>query len=490
MKIKYPEDKIYVLENGRDALNITKSIILSKTKEDAFYVLDVGDIILKYEDWRRKLPRVTPFYAVKCNDYPIVLEVLASLGANFDCASKNEIAKVLHLGVNPSRIIFANPAKPLNHIRYASEVKVNTMTFDNEIELQKVQKLFPTAQLVLRIRCDAEVVQCPLGMKFGCDPVNEAPKLLHTARAMGLNVVGISFHVGSGCGDPPVFREAIYLAHILFKLGNSLGFNMHLLDLGGGFPGNLDQSIDIIAEVVNSALEDYFPEDQGLTIIAEPGRYFVASAFTLATLIHSKRNVMSEGQITPLHSMYYINDGVYGSFNCIIYDHAVCTPIPFDVCGGEFPHGELVPSSVWGSTCDGLDKVNDDILLPEMNVGNWLIYQNMGAYTLAAASTFNGFPVPKVHAIIDEQVWSMIKDSTLFSNNLFMNENHGSGDEISLEDFELIMPDGDSELIVTATIFKQEVPTIIGENPEMLIEEEKFIPYHTISPKGVSITSQ
>jgi ornithine decarboxylase len=80
---------------------------------------------------------------------------------------------------------------------------------------------------------------------------------------------------------------------------------------------------------VNNALDEYFPEECGVRVIAEPGRFYVASAYTLATLIHSKRQVKN---VDGTYSyMYYINDGVYGSFNCLLYDHAVVTPIPLKV---------------------------------------------------------------------------------------------------------------------------------------------------------------
>lgn len=206
---------------------------------------------------------------------------------------QNEINKVLSLGIEPSRIIFANPAKPASHIRHAAAVRVDTMTVDNESELHKIKKLFPTAkviachcysnysiffsnsyfilkvstsfqcnssliQIVLRIRCDAEVALCPLGMKFGCDPIHEAPNLLHLAYNLGLNVVGFSFHVGSGCQDPPVFYRAIHHCKILFDLATNIGFKPYLLDLGGGYPGNKGTSIDKIAEVINTALDEFF----------------------------------------------------------------------------------------------------------------------------------------------------------------------------------------------------------------------------------------
>uniref|UniRef100_A0A8D8U949 ornithine decarboxylase n=1 Tax=Cacopsylla melanoneura TaxID=428564 RepID=A0A8D8U949_9HEMI len=452
MKIENPEDQIYVLERGNDPFHVMKSIIMSGMKEDAFYVLDIGEIVRKYEEWKVKLPRVEPYYAVKCNDSQMVLEVLAALGTGFDCASKGEINKVLSLGVDPSRIIYANPAKPISHIRYASEYGIDTMTFDNEMELQKVKQFHPNAQLVIRIRCDAEVAQCQLGMKFGCDAITEPPRLLRLAKSLGLDVIGVSFHVGSGCGDPPVFGRAIYSARQIFDLGNSLGFQMRVLDLGGGYPGYTGYSMNRIAEIVNISLDEYFPVEEGVSIIAEPGRYFVASAFTLATQIHSKRDILGDpNSDVPTHTMYYINDGVYGSFNCIIYDHAVCTPIPFNILDSpdEFAYREtLVPCSVWGPTCDGLDKVNDDILLPEMPVGSWLIYRDMGAYTLPVASTFNGYPIPKVHAVIDEHVWMMLKDRLPLTGDHFIKENslqsvrNDSWDELPhlLDDYDDIIP--------------------------------------------------
>ncbi|XP_075222924.1 ornithine decarboxylase-like isoform X2 [Lycorma delicatula] len=396
MRLVELDDQIHILEPQADAQTVLRNIIETGIQEDAFYVLDVGDIVKKHKEWKIKMPRVEPFYAVKCNDSLIVLEVLAALGTGFDCASKGEINKVLSLGVDPSRILFANPAKLKSHIHHAANQGVDLMTFDNECELHKVKNFFPSARLILRIRCDSTISQCPLGMKFGCDPLTEAPHLLEVANSLGLNVVGISFHVGSGCQDPPVFERAITAARNLFDIGLHLGFNMNILDIGGGFPGNKGTSIDKIAEIVNSTLDLHFPPSEGINIIAEPGRFYAASAFTLATNIHSKRDSVN-------NSMYYINDGVYGSFNCILYDHAVVSPQPFMV--NPKPVTKLQPASVWGPTCDGLDQVVDNCLLPPLDIGDWLIFEDMGAYTLPVASQFNGFPVPKVHAVIDEALW-------------------------------------------------------------------------------------
>lgn len=431
MKITNLDERVHVLDNHTNVWSVLRDIAESGVQEEAFYVCDIGEIVQKHKIWKLAMPRVEPHYAVKCNDSLTVIETLAALGTSFDCASKGEINKVLDLGVEPSRIIFANPAKPISHIRHAASVGVDTMTFDNESELHKVRDLFPTAKLVIRIRCDDPQAQCQLGMKFGCDYITEAPRLLRLAMEMNLNVIGVSFHVGSGCSNPPIFRQAIQYARHVFDFAASIGYNFHLLDIGGGFPGLRGTSIDKIAEVVNIALNDYFP-DPSVHVIAEPGRFYVASAYTLACNIHSVRRVElkdpANGTLTA-HNMYYINDGVYGSFNCMLYDHQHVTPLPLK----EYVGNKLTPSSVWGPTCDGLDQVSENILLPEMKIGDWLVFEDMGAYTLPVASHFNGFPVPKVHVVADESVWLLLKDMLPLSEDHFVIGNTPANLRIGLD---------------------------------------------------------
>ncbi|KAG0722253.1 Antizyme inhibitor 2 [Chionoecetes opilio] len=392
-------------------------VIKEKTREfgqeDPFFVMDVGDIVQKIKVWKLKLPRVKPFYAVKCNDHPTVLEILAALGTGFDCASKTEIQKILELGVDQSRIIFANPCKPASHLRLAAKLQVPLMTFDNETELHKISAYYPEAKLVIRIRVDAPDAQCPLGMKFGVLPA-DAGALLATAQTLGLNVVGVAFHVGSGCGDSTIYHEAISSAKMIFEEAEALGFSPHLLDIGGGFPGTSSSSLDEFAENINKALDEFFPEGCGVEVIAEPGRYVVASAFTLATNIIAKREVNDDaGSLTSV--MYYINDGVYGSFNCILYDHQDVHPVMLQERNNKKPH---FTSSIWGPTCDGLDQVVSKMSLPRLPCGEWLVWPDMGAYTLVSAGTFNGFPLPKVMVVIPHHTWLYLEEH--LGNNVSM----------------------------------------------------------------------
>jgi len=372
--------------------------------EDAFFVVDLADVIKKHKKWTALFPRIKPFYAVKCHDNLPVMELLASLGAGFDCASKNEIMKVLGLGVSPDRIIYANPCKQQNMIQYASRVGVELMTFDNEVELQKVKANFPSAKLVLRILAPkTEKVQSQLGNKFGCLPADVKP-LLVKAKNLGLDVVGISYHVGSGCYELGVYAAAIELAARAFETAKEVGYAFTILDVGGGFPGNSDARITVeeIADVMTPALDTYFPEGCGVEIISEPGRFFVASAMSLTTQVIAKRAVARDlgGMREPTTDdepayMYYVNDGVYGSFNCIMFDHAAPQPVLL----GNHDESMLYTSSIFGPTCDSIDLIIRDHLMPEIQVGDWVTFPNMGAYTVAAGSQFNGMPPPRMYYV-------------------------------------------------------------------------------------------
>ncbi|KAJ3066654.1 hypothetical protein HK102_007593 [Quaeritorhiza haematococci] len=449
-----------------DLLKQKLSSSISSGEEDAFFIADIGEVERQHSRWKRLLPTIEPFYAVKCNPDPAVLKTLASLNTGFDCASKTEIQTILDLGIDPSRIIYANPCKQASHIRFAAANNVAHMTFDNSDELYKVKKYHPNAKMVLRILTDDSKSVCRFGIKFGAG-LEAVPALLRVAKELEIDVVGISFHVGSGCFDASAFAEAVYNAKKAFDIGKDMGFDFDLLDIGGGFPGNHATAISFeqIVSVLAPAIKQHFPPT--VRVIAEPGRYFVASAFTLAVNIVARRTIPRDRSsdddadgadgvkgmdvdkiatgVEGVRSrddhpsfMYYINDGMYGSFNCITFDHAVVTPKvllrdnefhyptthsslalpssssstslndtdsessdsdtayelevdsesnthlqPPSVSVDELPHYSC---SIWGPTCDSIDLISKNASLPEMNVGDWMYFECMGAYTVCAAS--------------------------------------------------------------------------------------------------------
>jgi ornithine decarboxylase len=614
--------------------------------EESFYVVDIGLVVSQLYQWREYFPRVEAFYAIKCNPDPVIVETLVTLGCSFDCASRNEMRLVQNvaakLGVKQPDIIFANPCKPRSHIIEAVCRNVTLMTFDNEAEVKKCASISNKIQLILRIITDDSGSQCRLSSKFGAPKSSWRP-LLSAAKAHGLSVVGVSFHVGSGCRDSTRYAMALRDARELFDLAEAeYGFKMTVLDIGGGFPGEthslwnpasvfgdptaeepipeftkrkytIDEEIDFdesteieaegkkekdtevtefmyfseIAAAVVPIIDELFPPNSGVRIIAEPGRYLVAASATLCTSVVSIRSnatsdvvpllkisdeqaafhvdqvtraeedlivadqsqanhpvidsivdeiaaysemyarlnlnqqefdvyaekaeltsddlqagahplgppedrIMDGQTVEKYHSVegmqmgivadcyddgisvvseqeesdgggmksfldnyadhaglslaaageaaisgvviqaiadsaphqddyaYYISDGCYGGFNNLIFDHATVRPrrlknainkshrivttvengistleaveeLESDEESDKEKDDGLYPSTVFGPTCDSIDVVARSVLLPKMSMGDWLYFQNMGAYTSAAASDFNGF---------------------------------------------------------------------------------------------------
>jgi len=396
--------------------------------EDTLYVVDLASAHRAHAAWAASLPRVDPFYAVKCNPDPALVATLASAGAGFDCASAAEIDLVLSLGVPPHRIIFANACKRPSDLRAAAAAGVELTTFDAAGELLKIADHHPRARALLRLRADDAGARCQLGNKYGADP-EAAPALLAAAAAAGVAVVGVSFHVGSGATDPASFATAIALARTAFDVGASLGFSMDLLDIGGGFAAparRSDGGLDLgpAPAAVNAALAAHFPPCCGVRVIAEPGRYYAEGAATLFAAVFGARDAAAPCG-APARD-YWITDGLYGSMNCVLYDHATLAVRVLDGAGGggkggereravaaaleaaaagdassppppchrgccaHIPPGEL-RSTLFGPTCDGLDTVLRDHPLPRLAPGAWLAFPRMGAYTVAGASAFNGF---------------------------------------------------------------------------------------------------
>jgi ornithine decarboxylase len=266
------------------------------------------------------------------------------------------------------------------------------MTFDNTDELHKIKKLFPDAELFLRISTDDSSSLCRLSLKFGAT-MDSTEELLSLAKELGLNVIGVSFHVGSGASDPNAFWKAVQDARTVFDQAHYHGFNMQTLDVGGGFSSD---TFEAMAAVLRDALDEFMPSH--INIIGEPGRYYVSSAFTLATHIIARRRI--EDPVTREKSyMLYLNDGLYGNFSSIIFDHQ--NPVPqvlrsngrsyFGTVAAQASH-DGVEYSIWGPTCDGIDRIAESVRFGQtLDVGDWLYFEEMGAYTKCSATRFNGF---------------------------------------------------------------------------------------------------
>jgi ornithine decarboxylase len=354
-------------------------------------VIDHDVIRRNFARFRRRLPKVQPYYAVKANPAPEIVETLYRAGASFDVASLPEFLLVYnnirHLPAAErqnfvwDKIVYANPIKPRETLEALNQYKP-LVTYDNLDELKKIRAYAPQAGLALRLRVPNTGSMVELSSKFGCDP-GEALDLILRAFRAGLTVEGISFHVGSQCINDDNFIQALNIAAAVMAEARAHGHEIRILDIGGGFPAPYNAHVprfETLARKLNAEIGRLFPE--GIEILAEPGRFFVASAATLVARVIGR--TYRDGK-----TGYYIDDSVYHTFSGMIFDHCQY-PIK------SFKRGRKEVCSVFGQTCDGLDTISQSEELPRLEIGDLVYAENIGAYSNASSTHFNGFPPAKV----------------------------------------------------------------------------------------------
>jgi ornithine decarboxylase len=389
--------------SDKDNYDIINDFLQENQSEEAFYIIDLGEIVKSYNNWIRLLPDVKPFYAVKCNSNPVILEALADLGVNFDCASEKEIRSIIDITKDPSRIVFANPIKMSSKIRFARSNDVDILVFDSEYELFKIKLFHPNAKLILRLAVDDSYSLCRFNCKFG-SKLSEVEELLTIAKTLKLNIIGFSFHVGSSCLSVEPFYNAISDCRKATDIAIKLGFDISIIDIGGGFPG-VDKNIrfEDIANRINDGIQDFFNEETSskkIQFISEPGRYFAQKTHTLVVNVIGKK-IVYDSETSEKINVYYLNEGTYGSFNCIQNDHYQPVLLPFNEQKEKY-----FKSKIFGQSCDSIDVITNDVLLPELSIGDSLYVENFGSYTLSASSAnFNGFaPTNKFKYIFKDHV--------------------------------------------------------------------------------------
>ncbi|CAF4057659.1 unnamed protein product [Rotaria magnacalcarata] len=451
---------------------------LSEEETDTpFYMVNLSHFARQYLRWNHYLSRIRPFYAVKSNPNGFIIRVLNELGAGFDCASVEELDVVRdQCGSNfdcASNIIYAHPCKPVSQIHRFRNAGVQFTVVDNKDELKKISVYWPEAKVLLRLRPDDAHSLNPLSSKFGASE-HDCIEMLRLGRKLNIDLIGCTFHVGSRCCDAQIYAESIRMARRIFDVAcsNEFGYKFQLLDIGGGFMGHHSEepTLPKVAALINNTLNSLFPENEGVRLMSEPGRYFSSSGMTLVCRIIGRRIVtqsrLNQEILSSPHSLspysgddtdsdansieqdeddavggvcddqplpalaplpafswaqqtyvttpkimwmsdkkniYYINDGIYGTFNAIIFDqktfitHYLRMSSPTednekDISGKNEKHFKSV---IFGPTCDSLDCVAHAIDLPVLNNGDILWFPDVGSYTCSSASNFNGFKTTK-----------------------------------------------------------------------------------------------
>ena len=324
------------------------------------------------------LPGVTLHYALKPLPHAAVVQTLLEEGASFDLATNGEVDMVRAAGVPAENTIHSHPIKRDSDIRYALEYGCSTFVVDSIHELEKFIPHRDDAEVLVRLSFRNAAAYADLSKKFGCSPA-KAIEIIQRAFELGIRVRGLSFHVGSQTGEPEKYVQAIKSSHNVIMQVADMGLPaLSTLDIGGGFPVEYTEDVMPIDEFCAPIREAINELPDSVRVIAEPGRFMVASAVT------SVASIMGQAERDG-KTWYYLDDGVYGSFSGIIFDHG---HYPIDAMNWQ---GERFSSVLAGPTCDSIDVIDEDIMLPKLNDGDLIVARMMGAYTAATATEFNFF---------------------------------------------------------------------------------------------------
>ena len=357
---------------------------LDKEKiETPFLLIDSDKVREKTSMIGRYIKNSKVFYAVKANPDGDILNFLNDLKMGFEISSEGELEILSSLGVEPERIISSNPIKSLKFLKMAATYGIKYFAFDSAEEVDKLSRFVPHCNVYIRLSVPNEGSEWPLSKKFGVE-LDEAATLLTYAKDRGLNPVGITFHVGSQCTNIYNWNIALDKAKVLWDIAERNRITLNFLNIGGGYPIKYTKnvvSIETIEKNVNSLIYERFPK--GIEIHIEPGRAVVGDAGILVTSVIGKARRSDEDWI-------YIDVGVFNglmeSVGGIKYSYVV----------ESYKHARHKKRwTIAGPSCDSFDVIDNNVTLPEPNVGNLILILSSGAYTVSYASEFNGFSIPK-----------------------------------------------------------------------------------------------
>ncbi|WP_414703836.1 type III PLP-dependent enzyme [Povalibacter sp.] len=368
-----------------DSTTLTESEIrgLAARFGSPLLVVDCEQVRGQYHSLKAALPGVDLHYALKPLPHAAVVACLRDEGAFFDLATTGEVELVKAQGIPAERCIHTHPIKRDSDIRDALRFGVKIFVADNPDEVRKFARYRKRAELLIRVSFRSPDAVVDLSRKFGCEP-GAVLGMIEQARRLGIRVRGLSFHVGSQATEPTKYIEAIRACTDLIAEALLAGLpSLDILDIGGGFPVSYNEEVTPIDEFCRPIREELAKLPAHVRVIAEPGRFIAAPAAIAISSVMGKAK--RDGRW-----WYYLDDGLYGSYSGQLFDHA---KYPVTALRQE---GELFPSVLAGPTCDSIDVIDDDIQLPELEVGDLVVGRMMGAYTWASATDFNFFKRAKV----------------------------------------------------------------------------------------------
>jgi ornithine decarboxylase len=365
-------------------------------------VLDFDIIAQTYDRFLDAFPGAQVYYAMKANANPRINRLVVVRGGGLEIASAAELERALDAEADGGKIICSNPIKNPAFLTWMHEVGVYAVVVDSSFEVEKVARYMPGARVYVRLAVDNTGSVLPLAGKFGVDGA-QALELVDQARELGLQPIGLSFHVGSQCLSPMNWANAIKACGDVWRAAAERGHEFTFLDLGGGYPaGHYHTSsiptIEEIGEVVTRAIDDYIPYTPDLMLVLEPGRGLAGESGRLLAAVEGKAQ---RGGDTWL----YLDAGV---FNGLMETYEGFPPV-VRLLADDAHLRSTMRYTLAGPSCDSCDVVARDIELPEVHIGDRLVFLDAGAYVSEYGAAFNGFPIPGIVAL--EQTYEPILDT-------------------------------------------------------------------------------
>lgn len=354
---------------------------VAKGRRTPLLVMDRRVIRQKFKELEEAIGNAKIYYAVKTNPHWRIVELLQDLGADFEISSQEELNLLVRRGISPDKIIVSNPVKSEACVKAAFKAGIELFAFDSYAEVEKLSRFAPHSKVYVRVCVSNDGSQWPLTRKFGVE-IEDAVDLLAEAQSKGLEPYGLTFHVGSQNTDSHAWVKAIERSKVVWDLAKERGIELRMLNVGGGFPikyRNNSLSIGDITKRVREAIDELFPED--MEVFVEPGRVLVGEAGILVATVIGK--AVRNGE-----KWLYLDVGV---FNGLMESVGGIEYRLTSSKGGTLERWVLA-----GPSCDSLDVVQNDVLLPELDVGDNVYILSAGAYTTAYASRFDGATIPQI----------------------------------------------------------------------------------------------
>jgi ornithine decarboxylase len=397
MEVSLRNSAIDQTQREDERLRIAASFVRETDLLTPFFFFEESELEKSLSYFNKYLPRLTLYYAVKANPHPLLLRYFVQKGLSFDVASAQEVELLRGFGTSGDKIIFTNPNKQMQCVRSLFENDIYAFAYDTIDEVRKIagyaaqNGISQLPKALLRVRVESKDVQIDLNKKFGCS-LEDAADLVKAAHDLGIDTIGLAFHVGTQSFSAHNFVVGIKSSMLVARaVKEQFGINMRIIDIGGGFP---DQKVvahvgitydSIFAEIATSC---EFAEHEGFQLCAEPGRMLVSGAGNLVT---SVIGIADRGGRRSI----YLNDGSFGCYSGKFFDykHFEFLPVAGPDRRGPFSR-HLIPCTVWGPTCDSLDLIEEEVMLPsDLAVGDYICSPEMGAYSYGCATNYNGFHV-------------------------------------------------------------------------------------------------